>query len=147
MCMDQATAAAFLALFARFTECRFRRACAVTGELTLTGCIYPVASVEEKLQAAKEGGIKRVVLGLRNYHYLAQSWKEDADLEVKCASNVFELINHCLEDGQGTSTSFSRCLVLDVLLCPSTSLCRDGCHVVLQSPSTATAFGIPACTP
>lgn len=121
MCMDQATAAAFLALFARFTECRFRRAYAVTGELTLTGCIDPVGCVEEKLQAAKEGGIKRVVMGLGDYHYLPPSWKEDADLEVKCAFNVFELINHSLEDGQGTSTSSSRCHVLDNLLCPSTS--------------------------
>jgi hypothetical protein len=105
--VDQATAAAFLALFARFTKCKFRRACAVTGEVTLSGRLFPVDSVEEKLQAAKEGGIKRVVVEITNYSALPESWKADADLEVVCASNVFELINHCLEDGQGEEPPFT----------------------------------------
>jgi predicted ATP-dependent protease len=112
--MGQATAAAFLALFARFSTCRFRRACAVTAQLTLNGRLFAVDSVEEKLQTAKEGGIKRVVVAMTNYLELPDKWKDDPDLEVKCASNVYELINHCLEDGQG-----GRPLVIFQYVCRS----------------------------
>lgn len=57
--------------------------------------------MEEKLEAAKEGGIKRVIVPMTNYTDLPDKWKDDPDMEVKCALNIYELINHCLEDGEG----------------------------------------------
>lgn len=102
--MQQATAAAFLALFARFTECKFRKDCAVTAEITLTGCLFPVGSVEEKLQAAKDNGIKRVILSQMDYEKLSDAWKRDTSVEIVYAKSALELINYCLEDGQGEKT-------------------------------------------
>lgn len=73
----------------------------MTGELTLSGALLPVASVKEKLEAAKSGGIKRVVLAMEDYDALADAWKEDPDMEVVSAMNVYQLIRHCLEEGEG----------------------------------------------
>ena len=39
---------------------------AMTGELTLTGCVYPVGGIQEKLIAAKRQKIKKVILPAAN---------------------------------------------------------------------------------
>jgi ATP-dependent Lon protease len=55
-----------IALLSLFTGRPARRDVAITGELTLTGRILPVAGVREKLLAARRAGIKIVVLPLKN---------------------------------------------------------------------------------
>lgn len=55
-----------MALLSLFTSRPARREVALTGELTLTGRILPVAGVREKLLAAERAGVKEVVLPSRN---------------------------------------------------------------------------------
>lgn len=55
-----------MALLSLFTSRPARRQVALTGELTLTGRILPVAGVREKLLAAERAGVKEVVLPSRN---------------------------------------------------------------------------------
>jgi ATP-dependent Lon protease len=86
---------------ARFTECRFRRDCAVSAELTLSGLLFPVGAIEEKLQAAKTYGVKRVIISLLDYEVLSDAWKQDPEVEVVSAKSALELINLCLAGGQG----------------------------------------------
>jgi ATP-dependent Lon protease len=89
----------------------------VTGELTLSGALLPVASVKEKLEAAKSGGIKRVVLAMEDYDTLADAWKEDPDMEVVSAMNVYQLIRHCLEEGEGETHLGTSGLATSVRFC------------------------------
>ena len=42
------------------------RAVAMTGELTLTGAVYPVGGIQEKLIAARRAGIKEILLPAAN---------------------------------------------------------------------------------
>jgi predicted ATP-dependent protease len=99
--MTQATAAAFLSLLARFTKCLFRPDCAVTAELSLSGLLLPVGSVQAKLRGAKENDVKRVVVSRANYACLPDTWKNDRDMEVLKADTAFELIGLCRDQGQG----------------------------------------------
>lgn len=55
-----------VALLSLFTARPARREVALTGELTLTGRILPVAGVREKLLAAERAGVREVVLPSRN---------------------------------------------------------------------------------
>jgi ATP-dependent Lon protease len=43
-----------------------KRGFAMTGELTLTGLVYPVGGIREKLIAAKRQKIKRIILPASN---------------------------------------------------------------------------------
>lgn len=98
--MDQATAAAFLSLFARFTKVLFRADCAVTAELSLSGQLFPVGSVELKVRGAKENGVKRVVVSEEDYARLPDVWKEDQALEVLQARTAYELIRLCHDENE-----------------------------------------------
>ncbi|MEJ5376401.1 MAG: endopeptidase La [bacterium] len=55
-----------MALLSLFTGRPARRDVALTGEITLTGRILPVAGVREKLLAAERAGVREVVLPTRN---------------------------------------------------------------------------------
>jgi ATP-dependent Lon protease len=71
-----------------------RREVAVTGELTLTGRILPVAGIREKLLAARRAGVKTVVFPEKNRVDLDDlEQKIRGDLEVVLASNVEEVVD------------------------------------------------------
>ncbi len=55
-----------IALISLLTAHPARRDVAITGELTLTGRILPVGGIKEKLLAARQAGVKIIVLPLKN---------------------------------------------------------------------------------
>jgi len=55
-----------MALMSLFTQRPARRRVALTGEITLTGRILPVAGLQEKLLAARRAGVDTVVLPAKN---------------------------------------------------------------------------------
>ncbi|MGD8776800.1 MAG: endopeptidase La [Syntrophobacterales bacterium] len=74
-----------------------RRDVAVTGELTLTGRILPVAGIREKLLAARRAGVKTVVFPEKNRVDLDDlEQKIRGDLEVVFTSSVEEVIDLAL---------------------------------------------------
>jgi ATP-dependent Lon protease len=56
----------FAALISLVTNKKCKRDVALTGEITLSGRILPVAGIREKLLAAKNAGIKTVIFPERN---------------------------------------------------------------------------------
>ncbi|MEW6586827.1 MAG: endopeptidase La [Nitrospirota bacterium] len=61
-----AGAAIAVALLSLLKEIPAKREAAVSGELTLSGRILPVAGVKEKILAARRAGVKTVILPLKN---------------------------------------------------------------------------------
>ena len=59
--------AMFLAVYSAFTEKPLPNTIALTGEISLHGQVLPVGGVEEKLQAAKEAGVRCVFLPKENW--------------------------------------------------------------------------------
>ena len=80
--------AMFLAVYSAFTETPVPNDIALTGEISLRGQVLPVGGVEEKLEAAKEAGAKRVLIPLAN-------WKRnyvEAGVEVIPVREIRELL-------------------------------------------------------
>jgi len=58
--------AMFTALVSLETEIAVRHDIAMTGEITLRGLVLPVGGIKEKILAAKQAGVKQVILPARN---------------------------------------------------------------------------------
>jgi len=70
-----------------------RRRLGMTGELTLTGRVYPIGGVREKLVAAKRSGLTRVLLPAANERDYAELPKLVTDgIEVKFVSTLDEVL-------------------------------------------------------
>ncbi|MCG6917807.1 MAG: endopeptidase La [Deltaproteobacteria bacterium] len=83
-----------MALISLLTGRPAKREVAMTGELTLTGRILPVAGIREKLLAARRAGVKAVVFPEKNRVDLDDLGPEiRTDIEVVLTSSVEEVVD------------------------------------------------------
>ena len=70
----------------------------MTGEITLSGLVFPVGGIKEKLLAAHRAGIHRIILPARNQSDLEEV-PEDvrSELETVMVQRVNEVVDAALE--------------------------------------------------
>lgn len=70
---------------------------AMTGEITLRGRVLPIGGLKEKLLAAKNAGIKKVIIPEKNRLDFEELEKEITDgMEVICVTSMEEVLKHAL---------------------------------------------------
>ena len=70
---------------------------AMTGEITLSGLVFPVGGIKGKVLAARRAGIKRVVIPKRNEHDLKEVPQEARDdLEFLFVETIDEVLKNTL---------------------------------------------------
>jgi len=86
------------ALASLYTGRRVRPDTAMTGEITLSGLVFPIGGVKEKVMAAHRAGIRRVLLPARNEADV-DDIPEDVrnDLQIVFVSTIGEVIDTALE--------------------------------------------------
>ncbi len=86
------------ALASLYTGRRVRPDTAMTGEITLSGLVFPIGGVKEKVLAAHRAGIQRILLPSRNEADV-DDIPEDVrnDLQIVFVSNVGEVLDAALE--------------------------------------------------
>jgi ATP-dependent Lon protease len=86
------------ALASLYTGRRVRPDTAMTGEITLSGLVFPIGGVKEKVLAAHRAGIKRILLPSRNEADV-DDIPEDVrnDLQLVFVSNIAEVLDAALE--------------------------------------------------
>jgi ATP-dependent Lon protease len=86
------------ALASLYTGRRVRPDTAMTGEITLSGLVFPIGGVKEKVLAAHRAGIRRVLLPARNEADV-DDIPEDVrkDLQLVFVSTINEVIEAALE--------------------------------------------------
>jgi len=86
------------ALAALYTGRRVRPDTAMTGEITLSGLVFPIGGVKEKVLAAHRAGIKRIILPSRN-EADTDDIPEDVknDLQIVFVSGIGEVLDAALE--------------------------------------------------
>lgn len=77
---------------------RVRPDTAMTGEITLSGLVFPVGGIKEKVLAAHRAGIRRIVLPQRSEAAIEEI-PEDVrkELEIVLVSNIHEALDATLE--------------------------------------------------
>lgn len=86
------------ALASLYTGRRVRPDTAMTGEITLSGLVFPVGGIKEKVLAAHRAGIHRIILPARNEAEL-EDIPEDvrAELNIKMVTRISEVVDAALE--------------------------------------------------
>ena len=86
------------ALASLYTGRRVRPDTAMTGEITLSGLVFPIGGVKEKVLAAHRAGIKRIILPSRNEADV-DDIPEDVrnELQLVFVSGIGEVIDAALE--------------------------------------------------
>jgi ATP-dependent Lon protease len=88
----------FTSLVSLLTNRPARPDVAMTGEITLKGFVLPIGGLKEKILAAKQAGIKTVILPTRNAKDLADVPKEaKSGLKMVFVSNAQEALETALE--------------------------------------------------
>jgi Lon-like ATP-dependent protease len=80
--------AVFCALYSAYTNKKLPRDTALTGEITLNGCLNNVGGIGRKIEAASRAGFKRVVIPSGNYNGGLARY----GVEIVCVKNVHEAI-------------------------------------------------------
>jgi ATP-dependent Lon protease len=86
------------ALASLYTGRKVRSDTAMTGEITLSGLVFPVGGIKEKVLAAHRAGIRRIILPDRN-EADTEEIPEDVrrELEIIPATRVSDVLNAALE--------------------------------------------------
>jgi len=86
------------ALASLYTGRRVRPDTAMTGEITLSGLVFPIGGVKEKVLAAYRAGIRRIILPSRNEADV-DDIPEDVrdDLQIVFVSRIAEVLDAALE--------------------------------------------------
>lgn len=86
------------ALASLYTGRRVRPDTAMTGEITLSGLVFPVGGIKEKILAAYRAGIRRIILPARNEGDL-EELPEDVrrELEIVLVARINEALDAALE--------------------------------------------------
>jgi ATP-dependent Lon protease len=84
-----------------YTGRKVRYDTAMTGEITLSGLVFPVGGIKEKVLAAHRAGIRRIVLPDRNESDIEEI-PEDVrkELEIVPAARISDVLNAALESDQ-----------------------------------------------
>ncbi|MFN2579326.1 MAG: S16 family serine protease, partial [Pyrinomonadaceae bacterium] len=87
------------ALASLYTGRRVRPDTSMTGEITLSGLVFPVGGIKEKVLAAHRAGIHRIILPARNEADL-KDVPEDVrhELNIKLITRINEIVDAALEN-------------------------------------------------
>ena len=85
------------AIFSAVTERKIRADLAMTGEITLRGRVLPIGGLKEKLLAAKQAGIKTVLVPKENQPDVEELLQEiTKGLEIIPVSQMKEVLKKAL---------------------------------------------------
>jgi ATP-dependent Lon protease len=95
------------ALASLYTGRKVRSDTAMTGEITLSGLVFPVGGIKEKVLAAHRAGIRRIILPAQN-EADTEEIPEDVrkELTIIPATRVSDVLNAALEEGSPGQQSF-----------------------------------------
>jgi len=86
------------ALASVYTGRKVRSDTSMTGEITLSGLVFPVGGIKEKVLAAHRAGIRRIVLPEKNEADIEEIPEEvRGDLEIVTANRIDDVLSFVLE--------------------------------------------------
>ncbi len=91
---DSASISIAVAVISAMAEIPIDQQCAMTGSLDIRGNVLPIGGVNAKIKAAKEAGIKKVIIPYSNLGDVI----DKSGLEIVAAKTLAEVLQHALKE-------------------------------------------------
>lgn len=96
---DSASVSVAVAVISAIEETPVRQDVGMTGSLTVRGEVLPVGGVTQKVEAAIEAGLKKVIIPDSNKNDLFLEKKYEGKIEIATAKTLIEVLEHSLVGG------------------------------------------------
>ncbi len=80
----------------------------MTGSLSVKGEVLPVGGVTQKIEAAIQAGLKKVIIPRDNIDDVLLDAEHEGKIEVIPVSRINEVLEHVLEDGKKKDRLMSK---------------------------------------
>ncbi|MDL2281037.1 AAA family ATPase [Selenomonadales bacterium OttesenSCG-928-I06] len=87
--------AVFIVIYSAITKIPIDNTIAMTGEISIHGCVKPVGGVSSKIEAAKIAGAKKVFIPKENWQ---EEYGDIKEIEVIKVETINEILIHALKD-------------------------------------------------
>ncbi len=94
---DSASIAVATAIVSAFKKVPVRQDTALTGSLSVRGEVLAIGGVTQKIRAAKEAGIKRVIIPKANEKDVLLSKQDLKEIKVIAVTKISEVLKHALD--------------------------------------------------
>ncbi len=105
---DSASISVATAVISAFENIPIRQDTAMTGSLSVRGDVLPVGGVTYKIEAAIEGGIKRVIIPEANKQDVVLTPQQLKKIQIIPVSNVYDVLKSALKDSPKTKKLLKR---------------------------------------
>ncbi|MBN2014931.1 MAG: ATP-dependent protease LonB [Candidatus Altiarchaeota archaeon] len=97
---DSASVSVAVAVISAFTNVEVDQSVAMTGSLTVRGEVLPVGGVTQKIEAAVEAGLKKVVIPKANAKDVLLEKKYEGKIEIVTAESITDVLKNSLLGGE-----------------------------------------------
>ncbi len=97
---DSASVSVAVAVISALENVGVRQDVAMTGSLTVRGEVLPVGGVTQKIEAAIEAGLKKVIIPKSNAKDVLLEKKYEGKVEIATAETLLEVISNSFTDGK-----------------------------------------------
>lgn len=105
---DSASISVATAVISALEEVPVDQSIALTGSLSVRGEVLPVGGVTQKIEAAMEAGVKKVLVPKSNFDDIAISLEAKKKIQVIPATNIYEVLEHSLKPGAAKQRLLSK---------------------------------------
>jgi len=105
---DSASVSVAIAVLSAIENIGVKQDVAMTGSLTVRGDVLPVGGVTQKIEAAIEAGIKKVIIPKSNEKDVLLEKRYEGAIEIICAETIVDVLKNSLDNGKEVIKKMSK---------------------------------------
>ena len=105
---DSASVSVAVAVISAFKNVKIDQSVAMTGSLTVRGEVLPVGGITQKIEAAIDAGLKRVIIPKGNEKDVLLEKRYEGKIEIITAETILDVLANSLIDGEEIIEQMSK---------------------------------------
>lgn len=105
---DSASVSVAIAIISALENIGVRQDVAMTGSLTVRGDVLPIGGVTQKIEAAIDAGMKRVIIPKNNEKDVLLEKRYEGSIEIVCAETIVDVLKNSFDNGKDVIEKMSK---------------------------------------